>query len=169
MPFPPPGDLPKPGKEPQTPVSPALAGGFFTTAPRVHAQILLYHHTCTLKRHLLWSTWVTLMAEQNENSGRGREGQSFRRESALHRFTLPLGRKQRPASNRELSLGPLEAAAAAAAAGEREGGRRQRRRRHPGARAEAARTIAGAVYFLAAAVAGTAAAGSVSPGLRVGV
>ena len=121
MPFPPPGDLPKPGKEPQTPVSPALAGGFFTTAPRVHAQILLYHHTCTLKRHLLWSTWVTLMAEQNENSGRGREGQSFRRESALHRFTLPLGRKQRPASNRELSLGPLEAAAAAAA-GEREGG-----------------------------------------------
>ena len=31
--FPPPGDLPNPGIEPASPVSPALAGGFFTTAP----------------------------------------------------------------------------------------------------------------------------------------
>ena len=31
LPFPPPGDLPNPGIEP---VSPALAGGFFTTAPQ---------------------------------------------------------------------------------------------------------------------------------------
>ena len=30
MPFPPPGDLPDPGIEP---MSPALAGGFFTTEP----------------------------------------------------------------------------------------------------------------------------------------
>ena len=30
LPFPPPGDLPDPGIEP---VSPALAGGFFTTKP----------------------------------------------------------------------------------------------------------------------------------------
>ena len=30
FPFPPPGDLPDPGTEP---VSPALAGGFFTTEP----------------------------------------------------------------------------------------------------------------------------------------
>ena len=29
--FPPPGDLPNPGIEPTSPVSPALAGGFFTT------------------------------------------------------------------------------------------------------------------------------------------
>ena len=29
--FPPPGDLPNPGTEPESPVSPALAGGFFTT------------------------------------------------------------------------------------------------------------------------------------------
>ena len=33
LPFPPPGDLPDPGIEPTSPVSPALAGGFFTTEP----------------------------------------------------------------------------------------------------------------------------------------
>ena len=31
MPFPPPGDLPNPGIEPMSPMSPALAGRFFTT------------------------------------------------------------------------------------------------------------------------------------------
>ena len=33
LPFPTPGDLPDPGIEPMSPVSPALAGGFVTTAP----------------------------------------------------------------------------------------------------------------------------------------
>ena len=33
FPFPSPGDLPDPGIEPASLVSPALAGGFFTTAP----------------------------------------------------------------------------------------------------------------------------------------
>jgi len=32
LPFPPPGDLPNPGIEPASLASPALAGGFFTTA-----------------------------------------------------------------------------------------------------------------------------------------
>ena len=32
-PFPSPGDLPHPGTEPTSPVSPALVGGFFTTVP----------------------------------------------------------------------------------------------------------------------------------------
>ena len=32
-PFPPPGDLSYPGIKPASPMSPALAGGFFTTAP----------------------------------------------------------------------------------------------------------------------------------------
>ena len=32
LPCPPPGDLPNPGIEPKHPVSPALAGGFFTTS-----------------------------------------------------------------------------------------------------------------------------------------
>ena len=31
LPFPPPGALPDPGVEPMSPVSPALAGEFFTT------------------------------------------------------------------------------------------------------------------------------------------
>ena len=35
LPFPPPGDLPDPGIEPESPASPALAGEFFTTkSPR---------------------------------------------------------------------------------------------------------------------------------------
>ena len=33
LPFPTPGDLPKPGIKPASLVSPALAGGFFTTVP----------------------------------------------------------------------------------------------------------------------------------------
>ena len=33
LPFPPPGDLPDPGNEPKSLVSPALPGGFFTTEP----------------------------------------------------------------------------------------------------------------------------------------
>ena len=32
LPFPPPGNLPDPGIEPPSPVSPALADGFFTTS-----------------------------------------------------------------------------------------------------------------------------------------
>ena len=34
LPFPSPGGLPNPVTEPETPVSPALAGGFFTTEPQ---------------------------------------------------------------------------------------------------------------------------------------
>ena len=33
LPFPSPGDLSNPGIEPESPVSPALAGGFFITEP----------------------------------------------------------------------------------------------------------------------------------------
>ena len=31
LPFPPPGDLPDPAIKPESPVTPTLAGGFFTT------------------------------------------------------------------------------------------------------------------------------------------
>ena len=34
LPFPPSGDLPDPGLELETPVSPAFVGGFFTTEPK---------------------------------------------------------------------------------------------------------------------------------------
>ena len=43
--FPPPGDLLNPGIEPESLTSPALAGGFFTTAPPVkprETNILIY-------------------------------------------------------------------------------------------------------------------------------
>ena len=33
LPFPPPGDLPHTGIKPESPASPALAGGFFTIEP----------------------------------------------------------------------------------------------------------------------------------------
>ena len=35
LPLPSPGDLPAPGIEPVSPVSPALAGGFFITVPPI--------------------------------------------------------------------------------------------------------------------------------------
>ena len=38
-PFPPPGDLPNPGIEPLSVISPALAGGFFTTSAAWEAHI----------------------------------------------------------------------------------------------------------------------------------
>ena len=46
--FPPPGDLPNPGMEPQPLVSPAVAGWFFTTAPaerpsELHVKFLAPH------------------------------------------------------------------------------------------------------------------------------
>ena len=39
FPFPPLGDLPNPGTEPMSPVSPALAGKFFTFAPSGKPQL----------------------------------------------------------------------------------------------------------------------------------
>ena len=39
LPFPPPGDLPDPGTEPMSLMSPALAGGFFTTSATWEATI----------------------------------------------------------------------------------------------------------------------------------
>ena len=39
LPCPPPGNLPDPGIEPLSPVSPALAGGFFTTSTTREAPI----------------------------------------------------------------------------------------------------------------------------------
>ena len=41
LPFPPPGDLPEPGIEHQSLMSPALAGGFFTTSATWEAQVWL--------------------------------------------------------------------------------------------------------------------------------
>ena len=40
LPFPPPGDLPDPGIKPMTLMSPALAGGFFTTSATWEALVL---------------------------------------------------------------------------------------------------------------------------------
>ena len=42
LPCPPPGDLPIPGIEPESPMSPALAGGFFTTSATWEAQTQAY-------------------------------------------------------------------------------------------------------------------------------
>ena len=44
LPFPPPGDLPNPGIKRMSPVSPVLAGGFFTIQPPGKA--MLPHHLC---------------------------------------------------------------------------------------------------------------------------
>ena len=44
LPFPPPGDLPDPGIEAKSPMSPALTGGFFTTEPPGKSEDLDAHH-----------------------------------------------------------------------------------------------------------------------------
>ena len=47
LPFPPPGDLPDPGRAAVSPVSLALAGGFFTTKPFGKPLLFLMHNnTC---------------------------------------------------------------------------------------------------------------------------
>ena len=38
LPFPSPGDLPNPGTDPVSPMSPAIAGGSFTTGASLEAQ-----------------------------------------------------------------------------------------------------------------------------------
>ena len=43
LPFPPPGDLPNPGIEPASLTSPALAGGFFTTASPENSYFWVYY------------------------------------------------------------------------------------------------------------------------------
>ena len=51
LPFPPPGDLPDPGNEPKSLVSPALPGGFFTTEPpgkAIHIHMELWMCVCNM-------------------------------------------------------------------------------------------------------------------------
>ena len=43
LPCPPPGDLPDPGIEPVSLMSPTLAGGFFTTSAKWEAHLFLLH------------------------------------------------------------------------------------------------------------------------------
>ena len=74
LPFPSPGTLPSPGLEPESPASPALAGGFFTAEPTGEA---LFHTTC-LKiplgiRGLIIPGWVK----------RKNYGDSFPREAVV--------------------------------------------------------------------------------------
>ena len=61
LPFPPPGDLPDPEMEPTTPASPALAGGFFTTAPPGKSEIMctdglfyIYNYISGERRNILF-------------------------------------------------------------------------------------------------------------------
>ena len=54
VPFPTPRDLPNPGIEPVSLVSPELAGGFFTHEPPVY----LYNCQSDLHFNIWWSGWV---------------------------------------------------------------------------------------------------------------
>ena len=47
LPFPSPGDRPHPGMKPLSPVSPALVGVFFTTAPPGKLCVCVCVHACT--------------------------------------------------------------------------------------------------------------------------
>ena len=70
--FPPPGNLSEPGIKPTSSVSPALAGGFFTTEPRgkplcvcvyVHVYILYIQHLL-LPKHKDWERGNTKMRKE---------------------------------------------------------------------------------------------------------
>ena len=67
LPFPPSGDLPNSGMEAESPVSPALAGGFFTTDPS-QADI---------------PPWAALLASLSWNSSLSSVGPSFLAHSAV--------------------------------------------------------------------------------------
>ena len=74
LPCPPPGDLPDPGMEPASPMSPALAGGFFTTrTPREVPCLLILSYNpslpCSLLRIFLESfeDWVSDSCSSRSN------------------------------------------------------------------------------------------------------
>ena len=52
LPFIPPGDLPDPGIELSSPVSPALAGGFFTTSSTWEAHTIIKLAQITARKEL---------------------------------------------------------------------------------------------------------------------
>ena len=58
LPLPPPGNLPDPGIEPTSPVSPTLAGGFFTTSAPWEACVCV----CVVCVSLFWTSTL-----QNKN------------------------------------------------------------------------------------------------------
>ena len=57
LPFPPPGDLPDPGMEPMSLVSPALAGGIFTTSTTWKAPSLFLLPSLLLRALLRCEEW----------------------------------------------------------------------------------------------------------------
>ena len=62
LPFPSLGDLPDPGIEPKSPMSPALAGGFFTTKPpgKPWNVALAAMKTFNLTVRVHQTSWVTM-------------------------------------------------------------------------------------------------------------
>ena len=91
LPFPPPGDLPDPGIEHKSPVSPALAGGFFITEPPGNTS---YIGHCYFES--LTSDWISLVAQMAKRLPTMRETQvqslgredPLEKEMATHSSTL---------------------------------------------------------------------------------
>ena len=67
LPYPPPGDFPNPGIGPSSPVSPELAGGFFTTMSWVNLTIFFAkNHIHTFSPILfLWGCHLLVKKEKN--------------------------------------------------------------------------------------------------------
>ena len=68
LPFPSPGDLPDPRREPASPMSPALAGGFFTTEPSGKPNLW---HPIPLTGFLSWLSSVCLIPRSGRPPGGG--------------------------------------------------------------------------------------------------
>ena len=71
LPFPTPRDLPDPGIEPAFPVSLALAGGFFTTAPPVEDDNYQMKHFYSREVSLITSRITEAHQENTKNQIKG--------------------------------------------------------------------------------------------------
>ena len=62
LPCPPPGDLPDPGTEPKSLMSPALTGGFFTTRatwePQAALSCLFFNNTCHFLIYRIYLVYI---------------------------------------------------------------------------------------------------------------
>ena len=67
LPFPTPGDLPDPGMEPESAVSPSLAGGFFTTSTTWEAHSFVYQYIIKPPVMCIWVPWFTFIAFEKQH------------------------------------------------------------------------------------------------------
>ena len=77
LPFPPPGDLPDPRIKPMTLMSPALAGGFFTTSATWEVLVLWLRSVNMLVSEIFGLVWSGLIEEKKPVNPKGNQSWIF--------------------------------------------------------------------------------------------